>query len=139
MRFLNRFQPFALLVLRLALGSIMIAHGWPKVFQGGIGRTVMTMTSWGWPWWLGYVAGYTELVGGALLIPGVLVRLWGLAFAFEMIVVIWKIHWARGFTGPGAAEFPLACAAIAFALIFFGGGLLSVDHLIWGRGHKSGR
>src|SRR5947207_4915659 len=97
MRFLNRFQPLALLALRAALGAIMIAHGWPKVFHGGVGRTVETVSGWGWPWWLGYAAGYTELIGGALLIPGLLVRVWGFAFMAEMAIVIWKLHWSRGF------------------------------------------
>src|SRR5207244_2690954 len=50
MRFLNRFQPLALLALRAALGAIMIAHGWPKVFHGGIARTAETVSGWGWPW-----------------------------------------------------------------------------------------
>ncbi len=32
--FLNRLQPLALLLLRLVLGAILIAHGYRKVFGG---------------------------------------------------------------------------------------------------------
>ena len=138
MRFLNRLQPFALLVLRLALGAILIAHGFPKVFHGGAAHMVGQVTGWGWPWWMAYVAAYTEFIGGILLIAGLLTRLAALAILGDMLAAIWKVHWKNGFGNPNGIHFALACAAIAFALIFFGAGPASVDHLIWGRGHKSG-
>jgi len=40
----------------------------------------------------------------------------------EMGVAIWKVHFKNGLMGNGGYEFPLALAAIAFALMFFGGG-----------------
>ena len=47
---------------------------------------------------------------------------WALAFLIEMSVAIWKVHFKNGFTGNGGYEFPLALAAIAFALMGYGGG-----------------
>ena len=34
MRYLDRFEPLALLVMRLTLGTIMSVHGYTKVFDG---------------------------------------------------------------------------------------------------------
>ena len=39
-----------------------------------------------------------------------------------MGVAIWKVHFKNGLMGNGGYEFPLAVAAIAFALLCFDGG-----------------
>jgi len=44
------------------------------------------------------------------------------------------VHWHNGLTGDHGYEFPLALAALAFALIFFGGGPISIDHVLRGGG-----
>jgi len=129
-RYLNRLQPLGLLVMRVVLGVIMVAHAWQKV-TGGRNLTA-TVSSWGWPWWLGYVSTYTELIGGALLVVGLLTRVWGLGLTINMVVAIWKVHWKNGLIGQGSIEFPLALAAIAFALIWLGAGPLSIDYLFFG-------
>ena len=36
--------------------------------------------------------------------------------------------------GEGGFEFPLAVATIAFALMFFGGGPIALDHILRGGG-----
>lgn len=139
-RFLDRLQPLALLVMRCTLGAIMIAHGWLKVSNGHFGeKMAATVASMGFPGWLGYVVTWLEFLGGMLIIAGILTRVLGLLFTVEMAVAIWKVHGKNGFVGPGGYEFALAVGVIAFALIWFGGGLISVDHLIVGGGHKAGR
>ncbi len=138
-RFLDRLQPLALLAMRCTLGIIMVAHGYRKVHAGwGYGTTVM-VAALGFPAWFGYVVTYVEFFGGMLMIAGFLTRLLGLAYTIEMATAIWKVHWKNGLVGNGAVEFPLAVGTIAFALIWFGAGLISVDHLIFGGGHKVGR
>ena len=139
MRFLNRLQPLALLVVRLALAAIMVAHGYVKVFHGGTAQVMGMVSSWGWPAWVAYLPAWAEFVGGILIGLGLLTRLAALAILGEMVVAIWKVHWHAGLARPGGMDLPLACAALAFALIFFGAGLISADHLIWGRGHKAGQ
>ncbi len=135
MRFLDRLQPLALLVLRLALGIIMVAHGYTKVF-GGLHHHAQFVASLGLPAWLGYVSSFTEFVGGLLLILGFLTRPAALAICIDLAVAIWKVHWKNGLMGgldhPGY-QFPLALATIAFALIFFGAGAIAVDHIFGGR------
>jgi len=119
--FFNRLQPFALLVLRLVLGAIMIAHGYHKVF-GGFHHHMEMVGSLGLPSWLAYLSAGTEFFGGIALILGLLTRCVSIAILIEMAVAIWKVHFKNGLTGAGGFEFPLACAAIAFALVCFGGG-----------------
>jgi putative oxidoreductase len=128
MRFLDRLQPLALLVLRLVLGIIMIAHGSSKVF-GGLSHHVQMVSNLGLPGWLAYFSAAAEFFGGILLIAGFLTRFAALAIITDMIVAIWKVHWKNGLRADHGYEFPLALAAIAFGLIFFGAGPIAFDSL----------
>ncbi|MGA7056310.1 MAG: DoxX family protein [Terriglobales bacterium] len=121
MDFLNRLQPLALLLLRLVLGAIMIAHGYHKVF-GGFHHHMETVASLGLPQWLAYLSAGTEFFGGIAVVLGLFTRFFSLAIVIEMAVAIWKVHFKSGLTGPNGFEFPLALAAIAFALLCYGGG-----------------
>lgn len=119
--FLNRLQPLAQLIMRVALGAILIAHGYHKVF-GGFHRHMEMVGSLGLPHWLAFLSAGTEFFGGIALVLGLFTRFVSLAFVIEMCVAIWKIHFKNGLTGQGGYEFPLAVATIAFALACFGGG-----------------
>ncbi|MGB0117415.1 MAG: DoxX family protein [Terriglobales bacterium] len=121
MDFFNRLQPLALLVMRLVLGAIMIAHGYHKVF-GGFHHHMDMVGSLGIPRWLAYFSAGTEFFGGIGIVLGLFTRFCSLAFVIEMGVAIWKVHFKNGLTGTGGYEFPLALATIAFALICYGGG-----------------
>ncbi len=137
MRYLDRLQSLALLGLRLVLGIIMIAHGYPKIF-GGMSQHLQSVSHLGFPSWLGYFSASTEFFGGLLLILGLLTRFVSLAMVIEMAVVIVKVHWKNGLTAPHGYQFPLALAAMAFALIFFGAGPLALDAVVH-RGAKRGK
>lgn len=134
MRYLDRLQPLALLIMRLALGAIMTAHGYHKVF-GDLRHFAHTVGGMGLPVWLGYVSAFTELLGGLLLIIGFFTRPAAFAVCVNLCVAIWKVHLHNGLLGspdrPGY-EFPLAAATLAFALIFFGAGPISLDHVLRG-------
>jgi putative oxidoreductase len=119
--FLNRLQPLALLVIRLVLGAIMIAHGYHKVW-GGFHHHMDFVGSLGLPKWLAYLSAGTEFFGGIAIVLGLFTRFFSLAFLIEMSVAIWKVHFKNGLTGTGGFEFPLALAAIAFTLLCFDGG-----------------
>jgi putative oxidoreductase len=134
--YLDRLQPLALLLMRLALGAIMVAHGYHKVF-GGLNHFAHMVGGMGLPAWLGYVSALTELLGGLLLLVGFFTRPAAFAVCINLCVAIWKVHLHNGLIGspdhPGY-EFPLAAATLAFALIFFGGGPISIDHVLRGGG-----
>jgi putative oxidoreductase len=136
LRYLDRLQPLALLVMRLALGIIMVAHGSHKVF-GGLHQFTQNVAHMGLPVWLGYAAAFTEFLGGILVLAGLFTRAAAFAICIELGVAIAKVHWHNGLMGapdrPGY-EFPLAAAVLAFGLIFFGAGPISFDHVLRGGG-----
>jgi putative oxidoreductase len=134
-RVLENMQPFALLVLRATLGLVMTSYGWLKVTAGMAEFKAFVVTI-GFPGWMGYLAAYGELLGGILLIVGLLTRFSGLTILIIMTVAIAKVTWKNGLTGPQGFGFPLALAAMAFLLIFFGGGPISLDSAIFGGAKK---
>jgi len=139
LRYLDRMQPLALVALRLTLGIIFIAHSSHKVY-GHLHDYASFIGGLGVPAWLGYVSAFTEFLGGILLILGSLTRIAAFALLIDMMVAIAKVHWKHGLMGNGGYEFPLALATIAFALIFFGAGPISIDAIRGGRsfsGNKS--
>jgi putative oxidoreductase len=88
----------------------------------------------GFPGWMAYLLAGTEFFGGILIIAGLLTRFVAVAMLIDMSVAIWKIHWHNGLKGQGGFEFPMAVAAIAFALIFFGAGPIAFDSIRKGGG-----
>jgi putative oxidoreductase len=128
LRYLDRLQPLALFVMRLALGAVMVGHGYPKVF-GGLHHHVQMVAGLGLPGWTAYLSAFAEFFGGLLVLLGLFTRAAAFAICIDMSVAIAKVHFHNGLMGNGGYEFPLALAAIAFALIFFGGGAIAIDHI----------
>jgi putative oxidoreductase len=141
LHYLDRLQPLALLLMRLALGAIMVAHGYHKVF-GGLQHHAQMVASLGLPAWLGYVSAFTEFFGGLLILVGLFTRVAALGVCLDLFVAIWKVHLHNGLIGspdrPGY-EFALAAFALAFAIIFFGGGPIAIDHILRGGGRGASR
>jgi putative oxidoreductase len=137
-RYLDRLQPLALLVMRLALGAVMVAHGYQNLFRH-LHEHVRFVASLGIPAWLGYVSYFAEFAGGLLVLVGLFTRAAAFALCIDLIVAIWKVNWHNGLTGDHGYEFPLALAPLAFALIFLGGGPIAMDHVFHGGGGGSGK
>jgi putative oxidoreductase len=132
LRYLDRLQPLALLVLRLVLGVIMIAHGYPKV--SGFSHFQQMISGMGLPGWLAYLSAAAEFLGGILVVLGLFTRCAALAILIDLSVAIWKVHWKVGLLGDKGYQFPLALASIAFALIFLGSGPMALDSIRRGGG-----
>jgi putative oxidoreductase len=128
LRYLDRLQPLALLLMRLALGAVMVVHGYHKVF-GGLHHHVQFVTSLGLPGWTAYLSAFAEFFGGILVLIGLLTRAAAFAICVNLTVAIIKAHLHNGLTGEHGMEFPLALAALAFGLIFLGGGPIALDHV----------
>jgi putative oxidoreductase len=136
------------LVLRVASGLIFIPHGVSKVFgSGGVANFAQSLPSYGIPTALGYVAAYSELICGTLLILGLLTRLDALLLAGTMFVAAFVISLPDVMRDPDAAgknklfaairgmELPLSVLAAMIALLLLGGGRFSLDALIFRRCH----
>ena len=129
---LDRFHGVVPLLLRAAVGAVMLAHAQHTVFSGGMARQVdMVSRTLHLPWPVAYLAAYAELLGAGLLLIGLFTRWAGLTLALILGVAIARVHWAYGLRGPGGFELPLVLCAGALCLVFLGGGWLSLDrHLL---------
>lgn len=128
MSYLDRLQPLALLVMRVALGAVMLGHGYHKVF-GGLHHHVQFVASLGLPGWSAYLSAFSEFLGGLLVLIGLFTRAAAFAICIDLAVAIAKVHLHNGLMGNNGYEFPLALAALAFGLTFLGGGPIAFDHL----------
>lgn len=126
-------DPYALPLLRVVLGMILIPHGCQKLFGwfGGAGfaRFIQIFEGIGYKpgaFWVAVVA-LTELVGGLLLVFGLFTRFAAAAVVIFMINAVW-ITSARGFFWTaGGAEFSILILAVALVFLVRGGGKCSVD------------
>ncbi|HYI45617.1 MAG TPA: DoxX family protein [Actinomycetota bacterium] len=126
-----------LLLLRVALGTLIAAHGAQKLF-GWFGGPGLSGTA-GWLESMGFkpgrvhatMTGLAEFGGGALLALGLLTPLGAAAAAGVMIVAIVTVHWSNGFFNtPGGYEFNLLVAVSAIVLAFTGPGRISFDNAL---------
>jgi putative oxidoreductase len=127
LRYLNRLQPVALLVLRIVLGVIMIGHGYHKVFGGGFMEHWHRVQALGLPGFLAIPSALAEFFGGILVLAGLFTRCAAIAILIDMLVAIWKVHWKNGLLAEHGYEFVLSLAAMAFTLICYGAGPLALE------------
>ena len=121
----ERLRPFVALTSRVILGAIMLAHGWSKVIpRGSLYNFAHMVAHLGLPYWLGYVAAFTEFFGGIALILGLLTPIAALGVAIEMAVAIVKVNLRRGLTGTQGYELPLSLFALALLILADGPGYL---------------
>jgi putative oxidoreductase len=77
----QKLTDIGLLLLRVSLGIVFLAHGYLKVFVFGLEHGAVVFanhTVWGYhltPGWFVYPAAFVELVGGTMLLTGFKTRL----------------------------------------------------------------
>ncbi len=88
----------ALLLARIAIGVIFLAHGWQKFFTNGIDGTTRFFTSAGVPvpGLSAWAATVLELVGGGALVLGVAVPVVGVLLALDMLGAFFFVHAGKG-------------------------------------------
>lgn len=130
--------PYATLLLRLSLGTILLAHGaWLKLGVFGLAGTMGFFGSIGLPPILGAVVALGETAAGLALIAGVLVRPAAL-LTLPIMIGATVMHAGNGwlFSAPnGGWEFPafLTLALLVQAGLGAGAHALDVNRLL-GRG-----
>ena len=124
----------AMLLLRLWLGSMMIMHGWGKVF-GGVENLTERVTQMGFPLpeFFAWSAAFSEFAGGILLVLGLFTRPASFFVAATMIVA----GFIRHFDDPFAKkELALTYLVMAIVILIAGPGKTSLDRLLFGNSHK---
>lgn len=121
-----------LLLIRLILGTIFIAHGAQKVFTYGMGAIGGSFGELGIPLAgvLGPVVSLVELLGGVALVLGLFTRAAGVGVGATMLGAIWFAHLSSGFFAPAGYEYPLMLLAAAAAMTVMGGGAWSLDAVV---------
>jgi uncharacterized membrane protein YphA (DoxX/SURF4 family) len=109
---------FSLLLLRIALGAVFIAHGYQKLV--GLTGTVGFFGKIGLPEPVAYLVIAAEILGGLGVLLGFFTRFSAMAIAVVMIGAISILKYKSGFVG--GYEFDATLLAIAIALIFSGPG-----------------
>jgi putative oxidoreductase len=122
-----------LLVLRVAMGSAFILHGWPKIQQ----PFNWIPPEMNMPGYLQALAAFAEFGGGIALILGLLTRLFALGLAITMAVAVLKVHIPADhpYVSMGGPSWELAGVYFACSVLFLlaGPGGLSLDAMLFGR------
>jgi putative oxidoreductase len=136
--FITVVQDIGLLVARVALGLVLVGHGWHR-FQSGMGASADMLALYGLPQPQLFVWGATvlEVLGGALLVFGLLTPVVAAAVVAEQVVLIAWVTWHNGlWLATDGVEYPVILAVLALVLVVFGSGRTGVDAL-FRRGKKS--
>jgi len=121
----------ALLILRLALGIVFIAHGWTKIKNPAQWAKHM-----GLPALIGLLVAIGEFFGGLGILTGTLTQIAALGPA---IVMLGALHhhifkWKHKFINIGGDswEYPFVLLIAAIALALLGAGTYSIDAMYLG-------
>lgn len=132
----TRTLPYGIFALRIALGTMFVAHALLKLLVFTLPGTAQFFASLGLPGALAYLVFAAELGGGVLLLLGLGTRWVAAALVPVLLGAVWA-HAGNGwlFTAPnGGWEYPLflAVAAVAQALLGDGAWALSGRRLAAG-------
>lgn len=127
----------ALLVLRVAVGVVIMGHGLLKLGWVGTGGSISGVAGWFnglgfrpglfWAW----VSTLAETGGGLLTVLGLGGPVGPSVVAADLVVVTIVAHLPKGFWAQeGGWEFPVPLAAGAFAIALIGSGRWSLDALL---------
>ncbi|MFD0890932.1 DoxX family protein, partial [Streptosporangium algeriense] len=132
---LERIGPYTLLLARVVIGIVFIAHGLQKLLSTGLGKVADGFAELGIPLpsvAAPLVAGSEALCGLAFVL-GAALPVTGVILALNMAGAYLFVHADKGFfSQQGGFEYVLVLFAISLAIGFSGGGALALDSL-WRR------
>lgn len=126
---LFNYSELAPFILRVTVGVIFIAHGYPKLFKN-FGGTVQFFGSIGLKpaKYLAIIVGVSEFFGGIALFLGFFTQIAALLISIVMLVAmvyVKKIKFKKGLVD--GYELDLILFAAALALVFLGPGAFAID------------
>jgi putative oxidoreductase len=124
--------PYAILVLRMSLGLLFLAHGYLKVFTFTLPGTAQFFESVGLPGWMATPVAISEIGGGLLLVSGIYTRWVALSLLPILLVATFKAHGANGwlFTNKGGGwEFPAFFAIACIVQFLLGDGAYAIGSI----------
>ena len=126
-------RDLVLLIARVGLGVVFIAHGWQKFRTNGLDGTAAGFEQLGVPapTLSAYYAAAVELIGGAALGLGVLTTVAGVLLALDMAGAFLFVHMSNGvFVADGGWELVVVLGLFSLALAVIGAGRFSVDNTL---------
>jgi putative oxidoreductase len=118
-------------LMRITLGSILLAHGALKIFVFTIPGTVGFFGSLGIPAIVAYLTIFGEVFGGAALILGIYPRLVALLSLPILLGAVW-VHSGNGwlFSNEGGGwEFPVLLTVLAVVVAIQGAGSFAIKQI----------
>jgi putative oxidoreductase len=122
-----------LLLARIGVGIVFVAHGWQKLNTFGMDRTAANFDRMGvpLPTLSAWYAALVELVGGAALILGAFTTLAGVLLAIDMLGAFLIVHLENGvFVTDNGWELVAALGLASLMLVAVGPGRFSVDNAV---------
>lgn len=123
----------ALLIARIGLGIIFVAHGWQKVHSTGVPGVAAVYRRMGVPMpeIAAYYSTFAELIAGAALLIGAFTAIAGLLLFATMFGSFVLLHIDKGvFVNDGGFELVVALGVGALLLAVLGAGKYSIDEFI---------
>jgi putative oxidoreductase len=119
---------YAALALRLALGTMFLAHGLQKLLVFTLPGTAGFFESVGFPGWTAYIVAPAELLAGLALVAGFQSR-WVALAGIPILLGALAVHIGNGwgFSNPkGGWEYPAFLVVTAAVVALLGGGRIAV-------------
>jgi putative oxidoreductase len=85
-----------ILVLRIAVGIVMVAHGLPKIFWKREVFNKKWKKEYGFPLRSVLLTGFIQVAGGLAIITGIFTQLFSLILAMNMLVATYISIWNHG-------------------------------------------
>ncbi len=135
--FLSKYQDGALLFVRLGIGlSYIFVHGGKKLLGGperweSTGKAIQNLGIEFFPVFWGFMAAFSETIGGLLIVLGFLFRPAATLILITMFVAATR-HFSDG-DPLSKIAYPIEMGMVMILFLFIGAGKYSFDYKFWGK------